>query len=197
MTTQGYYEDTWESSDGLSYTEGKVLAPSGPWPAMVSVDAIDLSSLAEHDARSLAAWLTTLADVANRRNRSASVLPTEPKYGSSSFWHPLCSGSARPMNPERGDDWATGKGGRPGVGPSDSPPASSDVKPPWQPWTDHAAMDAELESLRSSAARIAELEAALWQIVNNAEAWHGDDAAKGRALAAIALTGRTALNATR
>lgn len=39
------------------------------------------------------------------------------------------------------------------------------------------------------------LEAALWQIVNNAEAWHGDDAAKGRSLAIIALTGRMALMA--
>jgi hypothetical protein len=66
------YEDTWESSDGLSYAEGKVLAPDGPWPAMVSVDAIDLSSLAEHDARSLAAWLTTLADLAHHWNRSVS-----------------------------------------------------------------------------------------------------------------------------
>jgi hypothetical protein len=53
------------------------------------------------------------------------------------------------------------------------------------------------EIIAERAARIAELEAALWQIVNNAESWHGDDAAKGRSLAVIALTGRTALNATR
>ena len=32
------------------------------------------------------------------------------------------SGSARPMNPERGDARATGKGRRPSVGASDSPP---------------------------------------------------------------------------
>lgn len=37
----------------------------------------------------------------------------------------VLSGSARPMNPERGDDCVSGKGGRPGVGPSDSQPADN------------------------------------------------------------------------
>jgi hypothetical protein len=69
---QGQYEDTWESSDGLSYAEGKVIPPGDPWPALVSVDAIDLDSLAEHDARSLVAWLTSLADAALHMNSEAS-----------------------------------------------------------------------------------------------------------------------------
>ena len=61
--------DVWQSSDGLSYAEGKVLPPNPPYPAMVSIDAIDLASLSEEDARSLGAWIRWLADVAHHWNR--------------------------------------------------------------------------------------------------------------------------------